>query len=111
MFHVAVYHVSLRFLLAGSLPTKASVSILDSPRFGNVRCRFDVSACDCSGGSFCDLQNSTRGFQVTGVFCQSAIESAQNDHLTVAQSLIDNREAHIERLRTLFEELGHLAAL
>lgn len=43
---------------------------------------------------------------VTGVFCQSAIESAQNDHLTVAQSLIDNREAHIERLRTLFEELG-----
>ena len=56
---MAVYHVSLRFLLAGSLPTKASVSILDSPRFGNVRCRFDVSACDCSGGSFCDLQNTT----------------------------------------------------
>lgn len=43
---------------------------------------------------------------VTGVFCQSAIESAQNDHLTVAQSLIDNREAHIQRLRTLFAELG-----
>eukprot|EP00913_Durusdinium_trenchii_P019023 g17878.t1 len=43
---------------------------------------------------------------VTGVFCQSAIESAQNDHLTVAQSLIDNKEAHVERLRTLFAELG-----
>ena len=40
------------------------------------------------------------------MFCQSAIESAQNDHLTVAQSLIDNKEAHVERLRTLFAELG-----
>jgi len=43
---------------------------------------------------------------VTGVFCQSAIESAQNDHLTVAQSLIDNRAAHVQRLRTLFSEIG-----
>lgn len=61
---------------------------------------------------FASSQNSTEfycGAQVTGVFCQSAIESAQNDHLTVAQSLIDNREAHISRLRTLFEELGFSA--
>ena len=44
--------------------------------------------------------------QVTGVFCQSAIESSQNDHLTVAQSLNDNNEAHVTRLRTIFAELG-----
>ena len=48
---------------------------------------------------------------MTGVFCQSAIESAQNDHLTVAQSLIDNRVAHVQRLRTLFEEIGFSVAL
>ena len=45
-------------------------------------------------------------FQVTGVFCQSAIESAQNDHLTVAQSLIDDKESHITRMKALFTELG-----
>ena len=43
---------------------------------------------------------------MTGVFCQSAIESSQNDHLTVAQSLNDNNEAHVNRLRTIFAELG-----
>lgn len=36
------------------------------------------------------------------------MESAQNDHLTVAQSLIDNRAAHIERLQALFEDLGSI---
>ena len=31
--------------------------------------------------------------QVTGVFCQSAIESAQQDHATVVQSMLENKEA------------------
>ena len=34
-----------------------------------------------------------RGGQVTGVFCQSAIESAQQDHATVVQSMLENKEA------------------
>lgn len=43
---------------------------------------------------------------VTAVFCQSAIESAQKDHATVVQNMIDNKESHLDKLRTLFSKLG-----
>ena len=33
---------------------------------------------------------------LTGVFCQSAVESAQNDHANVVQSMLANKEAHVE---------------
>ncbi|OLP87955.1 Voltage-dependent L-type calcium channel subunit alpha-1F [Symbiodinium microadriaticum] len=44
---------------------------------------------------------------ITGVFCQSAIESAQNDHSMVVQALMDNKAAHIQKLRDLFYHLNH----
>lgn len=43
---------------------------------------------------------------VTGVFCQSAIESAQNDHTTVVHSILKNKEMHLNKLRDLFSNLG-----
>eukprot|EP00434_Breviolum_minutum_P017144 symbB.v1.2.015132.t1/scaffold1108.1/size137334/3 len=43
---------------------------------------------------------------VTGVFCQSAIESAQNDHAMVVQALMDNKAAHITKLRGLFHQMN-----
>ncbi|CAJ1383392.1 unnamed protein product [Effrenium voratum] len=43
---------------------------------------------------------------VTGVFCQSAIDSAQNDHANVVQSMLANKEAHVEKIRALFSQLG-----
>ena len=39
------------------------------------------------------------------MFCQSAIESAQKDHATVVQNMIDNKESHLDKLRTLFSHL------
>ena len=36
--------------------------------------------------------------QVTAVFCQSAIESAQKDHATVVQNMLDNKESHLQKL-------------
>ncbi|CAE7747591.1 Cacna1c [Symbiodinium sp. CCMP2592] len=41
---------------------------------------------------------------VTGVFCQSAIDSAQNDHATVVQSILANKKAHVERIQALFSQ-------
>lgn len=43
---------------------------------------------------------------VTGVFCQSAIESAQNDHTTVVHSILKNKALHVNKLRKLFSNLG-----
>ncbi|CAJ1353724.1 unnamed protein product [Effrenium voratum] len=44
---------------------------------------------------------------VTAVFCQSAIESAQNDQLTVIQAMLLNKEQHIQtKIQELFEKLG-----
>jgi len=43
---------------------------------------------------------------VTGVFCQSAIDSAQNDHANVVQSMLANKEAHVEKITELFSRLG-----
>jgi len=43
---------------------------------------------------------------VTGVFCQSAIESAQNDHTAVVHSILKNKQAHVEKIKALFNELG-----
>eukprot|EP00438_Fugacium_kawagutii_P029095 Skav229058 [mRNA] locus=scaffold2611:57820:64438:+ [translate_table: standard] len=44
---------------------------------------------------------------LTGVFCQSAIESAQQDHATAVQSMIANKEAHLIKVRALFNQLGN----
>lgn len=43
---------------------------------------------------------------ITAVFCESAIESAQNDQFTVVQSILANKESHLEKVRTLFLRLG-----
>jgi len=43
---------------------------------------------------------------LTGVFCQSAIESANNDHAMVVQSMLDNKASHLAKIKTLFDELG-----
>ncbi|CAE7664193.1 NaCP60E [Symbiodinium sp. CCMP2456] len=40
------------------------------------------------------------------VFCQSAIESAQNDHAMVVQSMMDNKNAHLTKIKALFSEIG-----
>lgn len=42
---------------------------------------------------------------ITGVFCQSAIDSAQSDHEMVIQSIMNNKDAHIEKIRMLFSEI------
>lgn len=42
---------------------------------------------------------------VTGVFCQSAIDSAQSDHELVMHSIILNKAAHIEKIKSLFHEI------
>lgn len=42
---------------------------------------------------------------VTGVFCQSAIESAQRDQDMVMQAIIANKKHHINKLRCLFREI------
>ncbi|CAE7443166.1 unnamed protein product [Symbiodinium natans] len=43
---------------------------------------------------------------VTGVFCQSAIQSAQNDDTAVMQTLMDEKEKHLKSLRKLFVQVG-----
>ncbi|CAJ1404753.1 unnamed protein product [Effrenium voratum] len=42
---------------------------------------------------------------VTGVFCQSAIDGAQNDHATKVHSILAHKEAHLEQIRRLFSKL------
>merc|ERR550539_2189890 len=42
---------------------------------------------------------------VTGVFCQTAIESAQRDQDMVMQAIIKNKKYHIEKVRTLFQNI------
>ncbi|CAE7665595.1 Scn4a, partial [Symbiodinium pilosum] len=44
---------------------------------------------------------------LTAVFCQSAIESAQNDHATAVQNMEANKEMHLKKLRALFSQLGN----
>ncbi|CAE6942521.1 CACNA1H [Symbiodinium sp. KB8] len=43
---------------------------------------------------------------VTAVFCQSAIEGAQNDHAAKVQSVLADKQAHLEKVRTLFSKFG-----
>lgn len=43
---------------------------------------------------------------VTAVFCQSAIESAQNDQITMMQAMLMNKEKHLRKIQQLFEQLG-----
>ncbi|CAE7243528.1 NaCP60E, partial [Symbiodinium necroappetens] len=50
--------------------------------------------------------NITAIAELDEVFCQSAIESAQNDHAMVVQSMIDNKTAHLTKIKALFSEIG-----
>lgn len=43
---------------------------------------------------------------VTAVFCQVAIDSAQQDHASVIQSILENKEAHLAKIRRLFSQFG-----
>ncbi|CAK9032718.1 unnamed protein product [Durusdinium trenchii] len=43
---------------------------------------------------------------VTAVFCQSAIEGAQNDHASKVHAILANKEAHLEKINTLFSKFG-----
>eukprot|EP00439_Symbiodinium_sp_Y106_P073061 s322_g13.t1 len=43
---------------------------------------------------------------LTAVFCQSAIESAENDHATAVQNMMANKEMHLKKIRALFSQLG-----
>merc|ERR1719330_1099584 len=42
---------------------------------------------------------------VTGVFCQSAIESAQRDQDMVMHSIMANKKYHIEKVKNLFRNI------
>merc|ERR1712107_377782 len=44
---------------------------------------------------------------MTGVFCQSAIESAERDADMVIQSLIANKKWHIDQLKKLFKKIDN----
>lgn len=43
---------------------------------------------------------------VTAVFCQSAMEGAQNDHASRVQAILADKEAHVQKIRKLFSEFG-----
>jgi len=43
---------------------------------------------------------------VTAVFCQTAVESAQNDHASMVHSVLKHKQAHLDKLRQLFQTLG-----
>jgi len=43
---------------------------------------------------------------VTAVFCQSAMESAQNDHAAMVHSVLKNQKAHITKIKQLFSKIG-----
>lgn len=40
------------------------------------------------------------------VFCQSAIDGAQNDHASKVHAILANKEAHLEKIHTLFAKFG-----
>jgi len=43
---------------------------------------------------------------VTAVFCQSAIEGAQNDHAAKVQAVLADKASHLEKIRALFSQFG-----
>jgi len=44
---------------------------------------------------------------VTGVFCQSALETAENDPDLAVQNLVDRRQEYTEKVRMLFKEMDY----
>ena len=42
---------------------------------------------------------------ISKVFCQTAIESAQNDQTTMVQTMLDSKEAILSKLKSLFYEI------
>lgn len=43
---------------------------------------------------------------VTGVFCQSAIDSAQSDQAMMVQNILDDKQSHLQKINALFNQLG-----
>ncbi|CAE7353892.1 Lmf1, partial [Symbiodinium sp. CCMP2456] len=43
---------------------------------------------------------------VTAVFCQSAIDGAQNDHASKVHAILSNKEEHLGKIRALFSQFG-----
>jgi len=43
---------------------------------------------------------------VTAVFCQSAIDGAQNDHASKVHAILANKEQHLLKIQTLFQKFG-----
>lgn len=43
---------------------------------------------------------------VTAVFCQSAIDGAQNDHASKVHAILANKEQHLTKISTLFQKFG-----
>lgn len=43
---------------------------------------------------------------LTAVFCQSAIDGAQNDHASKVHAVLANKEAHLEKIHDLFSKFG-----
>ncbi|CAJ1411164.1 unnamed protein product [Effrenium voratum] len=44
---------------------------------------------------------------MTGVFCQSAIKSAQHDHELLLQNMLAEKDDHLKRIKDLFAKLDH----
>ena len=43
---------------------------------------------------------------MTATFCQVAIDSAKNDATMMVQSILDDKEAHLEKIRALFSQFA-----
>lgn len=43
---------------------------------------------------------------LTAVFCQSAIDGAQNDHASKVHAVLANKEAHLEKIHDVFSKFG-----
>ena len=44
--------------------------------------------------------------QVTATFCQAAMDGAKNDTLMMVQSILDDKEAHLQKIRNLFSQFA-----
>eukprot|EP00439_Symbiodinium_sp_Y106_P049593 s3353_g6.t1 len=53
-----------------------------------------------------DTYSSTELNVVTGVFCQSAIDSAQSDQAMMVQNILDDKQSHLQKINALFNQLG-----
>ena len=79
------------------------VVVVVSLRFVFVRCLWTIFM-----HLFGRLQSPPKRTKqvITAVFCESAIESAQNDHAVAVQTVMAHKEVHLRKIRALFEKLG-----